>query len=61
MNAAVDGEELLVRMTHLQSQLAFEVKDIPVTCSCGVSKFPSCGKNFDELYQAADKALVRYL
>lgn len=57
MNAAVDGEELLVRMTHLQSQLAFEVKDIPVTCSCGVSKFPSCGKNFDELYQAADKAL----
>ncbi|MGN0337708.1 MAG: EAL domain-containing protein [Lachnospiraceae bacterium] len=57
MNAAVDGEELLVRMAHLQSQLAFEVKDIPVTCSCGVSKFPSCGKNFDELYQAADKAL----
>ena len=57
MNAAVDGEELIVRMAHLQSQLAFEVKDIPVTCSCGVSKFPSCGKNFDELYQAADKAL----
>lgn len=57
MNAAVDSEELLVRMTHLQSQLAFEIKDIPVTCSCGVSKFPNCGKNFDELYQAADKAL----
>ena len=47
MNAAVDSDELLVRMTHLQSQLAFDIKDIPVTCSCGVSKFPSCGKNFD--------------
>lgn len=57
MNAAVDSDELLVRMTHLQSQLAFDVKDIPVTCSCGVSKFPNCGKSFDELYQAADKAL----
>ena len=57
MNAAVDSDELLVRMTHLQSQLAFHIKDIPVTCSCGVSKFPSCGKNFDGLYQAADKAL----
>ncbi|MGN0343384.1 MAG: EAL domain-containing protein [Lachnospiraceae bacterium] len=57
MNAAVDADELLVRMTHLQSQLSFAIKDIPVTCSCGVSKFPSCGKNFDELYQAAEKAL----
>ena len=57
MNAAVDADELLVRMTHLQSQLAFHVKDILVTCSCGVSRFPNCGKSFDELYQAADKAL----
>lgn len=57
MNAAVDADELLVRMAHLQSQLAFYIKDILVTCSCGVSKFPNCGKNFDELYQAADKAL----
>lgn len=57
MNAAVDADELLVRMAHLQSQLSFDIKNIPVTCSCGVSKFPNCGKNFDELYQAADKAL----
>ncbi|MCI7130589.1 MAG: EAL domain-containing protein [Lachnospiraceae bacterium] len=57
MNAAVESDELLVRMAHLQSQLAFDIKEIPVTCSCGVSKFPNCGKSFDELYQAADKAL----
>lgn len=57
MNAAVDSEELLVRMTHLQSKLSFTVNDIPVTCSCGVSKFPNCGKDFDELYRAAEKAL----
>lgn len=57
MNAAVDADELLVRMTHLQSHLSFKIKDIPVTCSCGVSRFPNCGKSFDELYQAADGAL----
>ena len=57
MNAAVDADELLVRMAHLQSELAFEIKDIPVTCSCGVSRFPNCGKSFDELYQSADQAL----
>ena len=58
MNAAVDSEELLVRMAHLQTQLSFYIQnDIPVTCSCGVSKFPVCGKNFDELYQSAEKAL----
>ena len=57
MNEAVDGGELHVRMTHLQSELSFRIKDISVTCSCGVSKFPGCGKNFDELYQAAEKAL----
>lgn len=57
VNAAVNSDELLVRMEHIQSQLVFDVEDIPVTCSCGVSKFPHSGKNFDELYQAADKAL----
>lgn len=57
VNASVDGDELLARMENIQSQLAFQVKGTSVTCSCGVSKFPSCGKNFDELYQAADQAL----
>ena len=57
MNAAVDVDELVVRMAHMQTQLAFQIKDISVTCSCGVSKFPSCGKNFDELYRSADGAL----
>lgn len=57
MNASVDADELIVRMAHLQNQLDFKVKDISVTCSCGVSKFPSCGKTFDELYQSADGAL----
>lgn len=57
MNEAVDSDELLVRMTHLQSELAFEINEIAVTCSCGVSKFSSSGKNFDELYRSADKAL----
>lgn len=57
VNTAVDGEELFVRMENIQSQLAFDVENIPVTCSCGVSKFPCGGKNFDELYQAADGAL----
>ena len=57
LNAAIDSEELLVRMTHLQSQLSFEVNGIPITCSCGVSSFPSCGEDFDGLYRAAEKAL----
>ncbi|MDD7642992.1 MAG: EAL domain-containing protein [bacterium] len=58
LNAAVDPEELLVRMAHLQTQLTFRIDtDIPVTCSCGVSKFPACGRTFDELYQSAEKAL----
>lgn len=58
MNSDADDDELLVRMTHLQSRLAFCLgDDIQVTCSCGVSKFPVCGKNFDELYQVAEKAL----
>jgi diguanylate cyclase (GGDEF)-like protein len=59
LNAAVDAEELVAHMSHLQSQLSFEVDGIAVTCSCGISKFPDCGKNFDELYQAADRALIQ--
>lgn len=64
MNAAVDSEELLVRMAHVQSELEFEMDDkseqgvISVTCSCGVSKFPNSGICFDALYQAADRALL---
>lgn len=57
MNGMVDDDELLVRMAYLQSHLTFRVKDIPITCSCGVSQFPNCGKDFDELYRAAVKAL----
>lgn len=59
MNGTVDGDELLVRMAYLQSHLTFQVKDIPITCSCGISQFPNCGKNFDELYREAVKALKR--
>ncbi len=58
MNTEVDNDELLVRMTHLQSQLAFEIDGISVTCSCGVSQFPNSGRSFDELYRSADKALA---
>ncbi len=57
MDEAVDSDELLVRMTHLQSELSFSIKDIKVTCSCGVSKFPDCGKTFDELYRSAEQAM----
>lgn len=57
MSGNVEDDELLVRMTHLQSELAFELNGIPVTCSCGVSMFPDSGKCFDELYQVAEHAL----
>lgn len=57
MNGTVDDDELLARMAYLQSHLTFQVKNIPITCSCGVSQFPNCGKNFDELYRSAVKAL----
>lgn len=57
MNEAVDSDELLVRMTHLQSELAFSLKDVNVTCSSGVSKFPDCGRTFDEMYRSAERAM----
>lgn len=57
LNAAIDSEELLVRMAHLQSRLSFELNGIPITCSCGVSQFPQCGEDFDGLYRAAEQAL----
>lgn len=57
LNAAIDSEELLVRMAHLQSRLSFELNGIPITCSCGVSQYPNCGSDFDGLYRAAEQAL----
>ena len=57
MDEAMDSDELLVRMAHLQSELAFSLKDVEVTCSSGVSKFPDCGRTFDELYRSAEAAM----
>ena len=57
MDEAMDSDELLVRMAHLQSELAFSLKDVEVTCSSGVSKFPDCGRTFDELYRSAETAM----
>ncbi len=52
-----DPDELLVRMMHLQSELNFTIDEIHVTCSCGVSKYPECGRTFDELYRHAELAM----
>lgn len=57
MNVNGDEDELLVCMTHLQSELTFEDNGISVSCSCGVSMFPDSGEDFDTLYFAAERAL----
>ncbi|MDD6037637.1 MAG: EAL domain-containing protein [bacterium] len=56
-NEPVDLDELKVRMYHLQTVLSHELNGMKITCSSGVSKYPACGKSFDELYQAAEHAL----
>ncbi len=57
LDEALDNDELLVRMMHLQSELNFNLEDIKVTCSSGVSKYPDCGRTFDELYRHAELAM----
>jgi diguanylate cyclase (GGDEF)-like protein len=59
MNGVVEEAELLAHMSHLQAELSFSVDGIAITCSSSVCKFPNCGKSFDELYQAADRALIQ--
>lgn len=68
----IGGDELLVYMRKagatgivLQKMSMFwrllsvyaEKYEIPITLSIGISRFPSDGQNFEELYVAADKAL----
>lgn len=59
---AVRKEEDLRRILKTVSKnLQWSYKDIvdsvPITTSCGVAKYPDDGKNFEELFQKADKAL----
>ncbi len=57
VDEAMDSDELLVRMAHMQNELTFSLKNVNVTCSSGVSKFPDCGRTFDELYRSAEAAM----
>ena len=56
----VESEEAAVHLARRLTEHIESIPDLPdVTLSAGIALFPTHGKNFQELYKAADAALYQ--
>ncbi len=57
MKANMELEDLEQRMRAFHKNMMFPVKESQLTCSSGLCRYPSGGKNYGDLYENAERAL----
>lgn len=59
MSRIPDLEQVRKKADLVSSHMVFELEDSTVTCSAGISIYPTDGRNSDDLYRAADQRLYK--